>query len=77
MHSCCTDYARNLYGKRPVRSRNRNCMMYSPTDFADDADFTIIRFFVPQISQIYTDLDLFGLWGDADFSSSNTQKKSV
>ena len=28
-------------------------------------------FFVPQISQIYTDLDLFGLWDDADFSSSD------
>ena len=41
MHSCCTDYARNLNGKRPVRSRNRNCMMYSPTDFTD---FTTIRF---------------------------------
>ena len=25
-------------------------------------------FFVPQISQIYTDLDQFGLWGDADFT---------
>ena len=28
-----------LDGKRPVRSRNRICVMYSHADFADDADF--------------------------------------
>ena len=41
IHSCCTDYARNLNGKRPVRSWNRNCMMYSHADFADDADLDL------------------------------------
>ena len=46
MHSCCTDYARNLYGKRPVRSRNRNCMMYSPTDFSDLHGFYYYTFFM-------------------------------
>ena len=54
MHSCCTDYARNLDGKRPVRSRNRNCIMYSPTDFTDLHGFYYYTFFyVTQISQIF------------------------
>ena len=30
-------------------------------DFADDADFSSWKFFVPQISQIYTDF-LWNLW---------------
>ena len=31
------------------------------TDFADDADFSLWKGFVPQISQIYTDF-LWNLW---------------
>ena len=55
-HSCFTDYARNLNG-------------FGLT--AIGLAHLIYSFFVPQISQIYTDLDLFGLWDDADFSSSD------
>ena len=36
-----------LDGKRPVRSRNRSCMMYSHADFADDADFYYDTFLCP------------------------------
>ena len=48
-HSCCTDYARNLNGKRPMRSRRLKPHVIRSRRFHD---FT---FFVPQISQIYTD----------------------
>ena len=45
-HSCCTDYARNLNGKRPVRSRRlkphvirsrrfHDFTFFCPTDFTD------------------------------------------
>ena len=36
-----------LDGKRPVRSRNRICVMYSHADFADDADFYYDTFLCP------------------------------
>ena len=36
-----------LDGKRPVRSRNRICVMYSHADFADDADFYHDTFLCP------------------------------
>ena len=36
-----------LDGKRPVRSRNRICVMYSHADFADDADFFYDTFLCP------------------------------
>ena len=65
MHSCCTDYARNLYGKRPMRSRRLKPHVIRSRRFRRWRRFFLIvflshrfhdfTFFVPQISQIYTD----------------------
>ncbi len=63
-HSCCTDYARNLNGKRPMRSRRLKPHVIRSRRFRRRRSFLMIvfvpvfhdfTFFVPQISQIYTD----------------------
>ena len=57
-HSCLSDYSRNFAELWPLANGSRP--IYAPVvfchaDFADDADFFRGSFFVPQISQIYTD----------------------
>ena len=58
-HSCLSDYSRNFAEFWPLANGSRP--IYAPVvffchaDFADDADFSSWDYFVPQISQIYTD----------------------
>ena len=56
--SCLSDYSRNFAefwplanGWRPICA----AVVFGHADFADDADFSSWDYFVPQISQIYTD----------------------
>ena len=63
-HSCLPDYSRNFAEFWPLANGLRP--IYAPVvfchaDFADDADFSSWKDFVPQISQIYTDF-LWNLW---------------
>ena len=63
-HSCLPDYSRNFAEFWPLANGSRP--IYAPVvfchaDFADDADFSSLEGFVPQISQIYTDF-LWNLW---------------
>ena len=57
--SCLSDYSRNFAEFWPLANGSRP--IYAPVvffchaDFADDADFSSWDYFVPQISQIYTD----------------------
>ena len=57
-HSCLSDYSRIFAEFWPLANGLRP--IYAPVvfchaDFADDADFSSWKDFVPQISQIYTD----------------------
>ena len=63
-HSCLPDYSRIFAELWPLANGSRP--IYAPVvfchaDFADDADFSSLEGFVPQISQIYTDF-LWNLW---------------
>ena len=63
-HSCLSDYSRIFAEFWPLANGSRP--IYAPVvfchaDFADDADFSSLEGFVPQISQIYTDF-LWNLW---------------
>ena len=63
-HSCLSDYSRICADIWPLANGLRP--IYAPVvfchaDFADDADFSSWKDFVPQISQIYTDF-LWNLW---------------
>ena len=72
-HSCLSDYSRIFADIWPLANGWRP--IYAPVvfchvDFADDADFSSWKFFVPQISQIYTD------FLHHDFSSSDFTDES-
>ena len=70
-HSCLSDYSWNfadiwplVNGLRPIYAP----VVFCHADFADDADFSLWDYFVPQISQIYTDFSLWGLFRPTDFT---------
>ena len=57
-HSCLSDYSRNFAEFWPLANGSRPIyapVVFGHADFADDADFSSWDYFVPQISQIYTD----------------------
>ena len=56
--SCLSDYSRNFAEFWPLamaRALYMLLLFFCHADFADDADFSSWDYFVPQISQIYTD----------------------
>ena len=56
--SCLSDYSRNFAEFWPLANGSRPiyaAVVFGHADFADDADFSSWDYFVPQISQIYTD----------------------
>ena len=56
--SCLSDYSRNFAEFWPLANGSRQicaAIVFGHADFADDADFSSWDYFVPQISQIYTD----------------------
>ena len=73
-----SDYARNLNGKRPVRSRRLKPYVIRSRRFHRWRRFRPVRSWNRNCMMCsptdFKDLELFGLWDDADFSSSNTQK---
>ena len=57
-HSCLSDYSRIFADIWPLANGSRQicaAIVFCHADFADDADFSSWDYFVPQISQIYTD----------------------
>ena len=50
-----------IFGRWPMAGAQKELLLVCHADFADDADFSSWKFFVPQISQIYTDF-LWNLW---------------
>ena len=56
--SCLSDYSRIFADIWPLANGSRPicaAVVFCHADFADDADFSSLDYFVPQISQIYTD----------------------
>ena len=72
-YSCLSDYSRIFADIWPLANdwRPKNSfIVLCHADFADNADFSSWKFFVPQISQIYTD------FLHHDFSSSDFTDES-
>ena len=62
--TCLSDYSRICADIWPLANGSRPicaAIVFGHADFADDADFSSWKGFVPQISQIYTDF-LWNLW---------------
>ena len=70
-HSCLSDYSRNFAELWPLANGSRP--IYAPVVFVTQISqmtqiFLRVDYFVPQISQIYTDFSLCGLFCHADFA---------
>ena len=69
--SCLSDYSRNFAEFWPLANGSRpicTAIVFCHADFADDADFSSWDYFVPQISQIYTDFSSWDYFCHADFA---------
>ena len=70
-HSCLSDYSRNFADIWPLANGSRP--IYAPVVFVTQISqmtqiFLCVDYFVPQISQIYTDFSLWGLFRPTDFT---------
>ena len=70
-HSCLSDYSRNFAELWPLANGSRP--IYAPVVFVAQISqmtqiFLCVDYFVPQISLIYTDFSLCGLFRHADFT---------
>ena len=70
-HSCLSDYSRNFAELWPLANGSRP--IYAPVVFVTQISqmtqiFLRVDYFVPQISQIYTDFSLWGLFRPTDFT---------
>ena len=52
-----------IFGRWPMAGAPKELLLVCHADFADDADFSSWKFFVPQISQIFT--DFYGISGES------------
>ena len=64
-HSCyrITHGFSRIFGRWPMAGARNVLILFCHADFADDANFSSWEFFVPQISQIFT--DFYGISGES------------